>query len=453
MGRLFGTDGVRGVVNEDLSCELAFKIGQAGASVLGSEVHTPRIIVGRDTRVSGEMLEAVLNAGICSVGGEVLQAGIIPTPGLAYLVRQYGADAAVMISASHNSFEFNGIKWFNCDGFKLSDEVEDKIEAIVLNEKTKLKLAVGEEVGRLVKAHNSSEDYRSYLKNNTPGDFKGFKIVLDCANGAASTVAPKLFRSLGAEVTCLFHTPDGVNINAKCGSTHPQRLQQAVLEIGADIGIAFDGDADRMIAVDEYGVVVDGDRIMAICAVDLYERQELAKNTLVTTVMSNLGMKIFMENAGINVVTTKVGDRYVLECMLEHGYNFGGEQSGHFIFLEKNTTGDGMLSALELLNVIKRRGESLASLARPVEIFPQVLVNIQIQNEYKEAYKQDEQILERIAQTEELLSSEGRVLVRASGTEPLIRVMIEGRDNEQIQGEALEIARLFAKKYKGKIKA
>ena len=451
MARLFGTDGVRGLANSELSCELTFKIGQAGAHVLANEVHAPRILIGRDTRISGEMLFSALTAGICSVGAEAVDAGIIPTPGLAYLVKQYHADAAVMISASHNSFEYNGLKWFNQHGYKLSDTLEDEIEAIVTHSENKMPLAEGKRIGRPVKAQNARIDYLERLIDVTETDLTGLNIVLDCANGAASSIAPELFMRLGASVHTLFNIPDGLNINAQCGSTHPHRLQQAVMERGADIGIAFDGDADRMIAVDEYGVVVNGDSIMAICGKDMKDRNLLKDNTIVTTVMSNLGMKLGMREEGIHIVVTDVGDRYVLEKMRERGYSLGGEQSGHFIFLNKSTTGDGMLSALELLSIMKRKGESLTSLARKIEIFPQVLVNVRIKNEHKQHFGQNKKMKDAIRRVEDKMGDTGRVLVRASGTEPLIRIMLEGRDQCLIQEEAICIARVLEKEFEGEI--
>lgn len=449
MGRLFGTDGVRGIANTELTCELAFRLGQAGAYVLANEVHSPRILIGRDTRISGEMLLNALIAGICSVGAEAVDTGVIPTPGIAYLVKQYHADAAVMISASHNSFEYNGIKWFNQHGFKLSDAIEDQIEQLVKD--GQIPLAKDSDIGRPVKAQNAQMDYLERLFLLAEEDLSEFSIVLDCANGASSAIAPALFNKLGAEVHVLFNNPDGFNINAKCGSTHPQRLQQMVVEKGADIGIAFDGDADRMIAVDEYGVVVDGDQILAICAKDMKARSILNKDAFVATVMSNLGLKVRMKDYGINVVSTNVGDRYVLEKMQKDGYNLGGEQSGHFIFLDKNSTGDGMLSAIELLSVMKRTGESLTALARDTEIFPQVLINVRINNKYKQEYEKNKQLMSKITEIEEKLGTMGRILVRASGTEPLIRVMIEGKDNDMIYKEALALSRMIAEEFEGQI--
>lgn len=451
MARLFGTDGVRGVANRELTGELAFKLGQAGAQVLTSAVHRPRILIGRDTRISGEMLLYALAAGICSAGAEAVDVGVIPTPGIAYLTRTHDADAGVVISASHNSFEFNGIKWFNGEGFKLSDALEDEIEALIRSDAPQA-LPTGEKVGRMVEAARSAQEYMDFLAGAEQIDLSGLKIALDCANGAASPVAAAVFERLGATVLAYFDDPDGSNINANCGSTHPKRLQQLVVEQGADVGLAFDGDADRLIAVDEHGVLVDGDRIMTICAMDMKERGVLQKNTLVATVMSNLGMIHTLQDAGIRVELTDVGDRYVLEKMQKEGYNFGGEQSGHLIFLEKNTTGDGMLSALELLSVMVRKKKKLSELSGSVRIYPQVLVNVQVPNEKKYLYKEEDAVLRQIASTERKLEGKGRVLVRTSGTEPLVRIMLEGENEAMIEAEAVAIATLVAERFGGSIR-
>ena len=451
MARLFGTDGVRGVANRELTGELAFKLGQAGAQVLTNVVHRPRILIGRDTRISGEMLLYALAAGICSAGAEAVDVGVIPTPGIAYLTRTHDADAGVVISASHNSFEFNGIKWFNSEGFKLSDELEDRIEALIRSG-SEQPLPIGAEVGRMVEAVRSRQEYIDFLCGACAVDLTGFKVALDCANGASSTVAAAVFERMGAQVHAYFDDPDGSNINANCGSTHPQRLQQMVVEIGADVGLAFDGDADRLIAVDEHGVLVDGDQVMAICAMDQKARGTLKKDTLVATVMSNLGMIHTLRDAGIRVELTDVGDRYVLEKMLQDGYNLGGEQSGHLIFLDKNTTGDGILSALELMSVMARRKEKLSSLVQSVRIYTQVLVNVQVPNEKKYFYREDEAIIRQIALAERKLEGKGRVLVRTSGTEPLVRIMIEGEKKTMIEAEAISIARLIAERFDGKIR-
>ncbi len=451
MARLFGTDGVRGVANRDLTCELAFKLGQAGALVLTKGTEKPVIIIGRDTRISGEMLLNALMAGICSAGAMAADVGVIPTPGIAYLTREHGADAGVVISASHNTYEFNGIKWFSKSGFKLSDEVEDSIEEIVLGKRSQ-KLPENGDIGRIAVFPSGAAEYINHLVDSSDIRLDGLKIVLDCANGASTPIAPEVFCRLGAEVIPCFISPNGVNINDDCGSTKPQNLQLLVLEHKADVGLAFDGDADRLIAVDEKGEIVDGDRIMALCARDMSRRGTLSKNTLVTTVMSNIGMVNSLRGDGINVEITDVGDRYVLERMLAGGYNFGGEQSGHLILLDKNTTGDGILSALELLSVVVKKGMPLSTLAHAIEIYPQILVNVAVPEEAKRAYANNKHITERIRGAEAVFGGKGRVLVRTSGTEPLIRVMMEGENEDIVNKEAAAVAELIAETYGGKIK-
>lgn len=452
MARLFGTDGVRGIANRELDCTLAYKIGAVGACVLTNEVHSPRILIGMDTRKSGPMLGAALSAGICSVGGDVVDVGVVPTPALAHLVRLYDADAAVMISASHNPMEFNGIKWFNSKGFKLSDEIEDRIEEMIRTDAS-LPRPEGREVGTIIPAPRAARDYADFLVSKSEGRFDGLKVVLDCANGASSAIAGKVFERLGAEVIVTGCAPDGMNINDDCGSTHPEALQQKVVETGADIGFAFDGDADRLISCDEHGVIVDGDRAMGILAMHMKSKGKLKKDTLVLTVMSNLGLKKRMEEAGIAVSETKVGDRYVLEDMLENGYNIGGEQSGHVILLDHNTTGDGMMTAIALLNVLADTGAAFSKLADEIPVYPQVLVNVTISNELKADAMDDREIAEKKQEIEERLNGNGRVLIRASGTEPLMRVMLEGADEKEILDYALEIAHIYVKKYNGRIKA
>ncbi|HHY82821.1 MAG TPA: phosphoglucosamine mutase [Clostridiales bacterium] len=443
MGRLFGTDGVRGLANSELTCKLAFELGQAGAYVLTLAKHKPRILIGRDTRISGDMLEAALTAGICSVGAEAVIVGVIPTPAVAYLTRHYGADAGVVISASHNSMEYNGIKFFDRQGYKLPDELEERIESIILDGTEKMPAPVGVEVGRRVRVQNAVKDYVKFLRSTINTDLKGLRIVLDCANGAAYEAAPMVFESLGAEVITIYNTPDGTNINDYCGSTHPEKLQSHVLETGADVGLAFDGDADRLIAVDEHGNIVDGDQVMLICGLDLMSKGKLKDNTIVGTVMSNLGLDIALKNAGCRLEKTKVGDRYVLERMLEKGYNLGGEQSGHIIFLDHNTTGDGILTALQLLSVLKQSGKQLSELAGGMRKYPQVLVNARVSEQKKNNYLNDEVIQEEIRRIEALFSEEGRVLIRTSGTEPVVRVMIEGADQRVIENEAVKLAKLI----------
>lgn len=444
MGRLFGTDGVRGIANLELTGTLAYKLGQAGAYVLTSETkHTPRILVGMDTRISGSMLESALVAGICSVGAEAICLGVIPTPAVAYLTRLYKADAGVVISASHNPYEFNGIKFFNANGYKLPDAIEEKIEAIVLDESYELPKPTGKELGFKSVIGTAVDDYVSYLKSTIDTDLSGMKIALDCANGAAFQAAPKTLRELGAEVLVINNNPDGVNINLNCGSTHMEELQKFVVESGADIGLAFDGDADRMLAVDEKGNIIDGDQIMAVIGLDLAKKGKLSKNTIVATVMSNLGFDIMAKREGISLVKTKVGDRYVLEEMLDKGYVLGGEQSGHIIFLEHNTTGDGLLTALQLLRVMKDSKKKPSELASVMQVLPQVLINAKVRNDNKHKYLEDEVIAKVCGELEAEFDGEGRVLIRPSGTEPLVRVMIEGKDQDYIRSRAEELARLI----------
>ncbi|NLD48100.1 MAG: phosphoglucosamine mutase [Clostridiaceae bacterium] len=444
MGRLFGTDGVRGVANSELTAELAYKLGQAGAYVLTAETkHTPKILVGMDTRISGDMLEAALVAGLCSVGAEVVTLGIIPTPAVAYLTRLYKADAGVVISASHNPFEFNGIKFFNNKGYKLSDSIEERIESIILDNSEKIVLPTGEKVGKRTEIETSLEDYVNFVKSTIDGDLKGLKVAIDCANGASYQTAPLALFELGAETCVICNEPDGININCDCGSTHLNRLQKLVKENGADIGLAFDGDADRVLAVDENGNMVDGDQIMAIIGLELKKQGKLAQDAIVVTVMSNLGFDIMARREGLNTVKTKVGDRYVLENMLENGYVLGGEQSGHIIFLEHNTTGDGLLTGVQLLYVLKKTGKKLSELASVMQILPQVLKNARVKNENKNKYLEDEVVCKMCKELEDEFKGEGRVLIRPSGTEPLVRVMIEGKDQDYITKRAFELANII----------
>ena len=445
MGRMFGTDGVRGIANAGLSGELAFKLGQASAEVLTGEVHRAKILIGMDTRISADMLEFAMVAGICSAGADACTLGVIPTSAVAHLTRYYEADAGVVISASHNSFEYNGIKIFNRDGYKLADEIEDQIEHIVKNGSQKT-LPTGLGVGRRVKLKNGIEEYIKFLSGTTAESLSGLKIALDCVNGAASMVAPEVFRRLGAEVICFYNSPDGTNINDNCGSTHPENLSRLVSEMGADIGLAFDGDADRLIAIDEFGRLINGDRVMAINAIDLKERGRLKKDVLCATVMSNLGLELGLKERGITVVKTDVGDRYVLEEMLKNGYSLGGEQSGHVIFLDHNTTGDGILTGIQLASVLKRKQKSLSELANVISILPQVLVNAKVSEDKKHCYTQDQQIMEKISSLEGQMHGRGRVLIRPSGTEPLVRVMIEGEDRDYIEKQASDIAKLIETK-------
>lgn len=444
MGRLFGTDGVRGIANHDLPAELAYKLGQAGAYVLTGETkHIPKILVGMDTRISGHMLEAALVAGICSVGAEAICLGVVPTPAIAYLTRLYNADAGVVISASHNPYEFNGIKFFNQNGYKLPDAIEDKIEALIQGEADEIPRPTGREIGKKSIMESASEDYVSFIKGTIDCDLSGLKIAVDCSNGAAYKVAPQALELLGAEVFVINNKPDGININDKCGSTHMEGLQKYVKEIGADAGIAFDGDADRMLAVDENGNIVNGDQIIAITGLEMKKKGKLKHNTVVATVMSNMGFDIMAGKEGLNIVKTKVGDRYVLEEMLDKGYCLGGEQSGHVIFLDYNTTGDGLLTALQLLCIMKTSGKRLSELAAVMENLPQVLKNAKVDNLKKYNYLEDEVIACMCKELEEEFHGEGRVLIRPSGTEPLVRVMIEGRDQEYITRKATELVSLI----------
>ena len=451
MSRLFGTDGVRGIANAELSCELAMKIGAAGAYVLTSDVHNPRILVGQDTRKSGDMLACALSAGICSIGGDVINVGVIPTPAMAYLARLYSADAAVMISASHNTMEYNGIKWFDGSGYKLSDELEDRIEAIIKSNEP-MEKPTGSEVGNCLAAPRAVEKYKEFLKSSATESFEGMTVVLDCANGSASGIAADVFKELGAKVISWADEPDGCNINDLCGSTHPDSLQELMTERMADAGFAFDGDADRVIAADEMGNIVDGDRIMGICAKEMKAEGRLKDNTLVVTVLSNLGLKLRMKELGINVVETAVGDRYIIERMRQKGYTLGGEQSGHIIFYDKNTTGDGMLSAIQVMNILAKTKKRFSVLADEVPILPQVMVNVIVKPEDKAAALEDADMKAAIADVEKRLEGEGRVLVRASGTEPLIRIMLEGKSEEQINPLAISIARILERKDGGRIK-
>jgi len=444
VGRLFGTDGVRGVANSELTAELAYKLGKAGAYVLTAETrHTPKILVGMDTRISGGMFEAALVAGICSVGAEAVCLGVIPTPAVAYLTRYYNADAGVVISASHNPYEFNGIKFFDRSGYKLPDAIEERIESIILEKSEELPKPTGKNVGVRKTRDSALHDYIAFLKNTINGSLEGLKIAVDCANGASYRAAPITLSELGAEVSVIHDKPDGLNINSNCGSTHLGDLQKFVRETGADLGLAFDGDADRVLAVDEHGHLVDGDRVMAVIGLDLKKKGKLVRDTIVATVMSNMGLDIMAKREGLKIVKTRVGDRYVLEEMLKEGYVLGGEQSGHVIFREHNTTGDGLITALQLLSVVRDSSMKLSELASVVQVLPQVLKNARIRNENKHSYLEDEVIARMCRELEEEFNGEGRVLIRPSGTEPLVRVMIEGRDQQYITGRAIELARII----------
>lgn len=444
MSRMFGTDGVRGVAGAELTIELATKLGQAGAYVLTKEQeHQPTLIVGCDTRISGGMLANALMAGICSVGANAIYVGVMPTPAIAYLTRKHKVDAGVVISASHNPMEFNGIKFFNGEGYKLSDALEDEIEELIRNNMKDVVLPIGSGVGRIDYRFDLRDEYVEFMKKCVPVDLKGMKIVIDCAEGASYYTSVKTLKDLGADLVAIHTKPDGTNINANCGSTHMEELQARVVYEKADVGLAFDGDADRMLAVDEKGNLVDGDQLMAICGCHMKKKGTLKKNTIVVTVMTNLGFSLMGEREGIHVEKTKVGDRYVLENMLENGYNIGGEQSGHIIFLDDNTTGDGLLSGLHLLQVMKETGRKLSELAEVMEVLPQALVNAKVPNHKKEKFMEYTEIAEAIKALEEKFNGEGRVLIRPSGTEPLVRVMIEGKNQGEIEEEAQKLAELI----------
>lgn len=446
MARLFGTDGVRGVAGTELTIDLATKLGQAGAYVLTKEKsHQPTIIVGCDTRISGGMLANALMAGICSVGANAIYVGVAPTPAIAYLTRKHKVDAGVVISASHNPMEFNGIKFFNGEGYKLSDELEDEIEALIKDNMKDIDFPIGPGIGKIDYRFDIVDEYVEFEKKTVPVDLSGVKIVIDCAEGASSYTSVKALKDLGADLVAIHTEPDGTNINANCGSTHMAELQARVVSEKANVGIAFDGDADRMLAVDENGKVVDGDEIMAICGNYLKSKGKLAKDTIVVTVMTNLGFTIMGKNQNINIEKTKVGDRYVLENMLANGYNLGGEQSGHVIFLDDNTTGDGLLSALHLLQAMVDTGKPLSELASVMEVLPQALVNAKVPNHKKESYMEYSDIADAIAELEKKFDGEGRVLIRPSGTEPLVRVMIEGKEQAVIDEEAHKLAELITK--------
>lgn len=446
MARMFGTDGVRGVAGSELTIELATKLGQAGAYVLTKEQeHQPTIIVGCDTRISGGMLASALMAGICSVGANAIFVGVMPTPAIAYLTRKHKVDAGVVISASHNPMEFNGIKFFNGAGYKLPDALEDEIEALIRNEMKDVVLPTGSGVGKIEYRFDLRDEYVEFIKKCVPVDLTGKKIVIDCAEGASYYTSVKALTDLGAELVAIHTKPDGTNINANCGSTHMDELKARVVYEKADIGIAFDGDADRMLAVDEHGELIDGDQIMAICGLYMKQQGTLKNDTMVVTVMTNLGFTLMGQREQIHIEKTKVGDRYVLECMLENGYNLGGEQSGHVIFLDDNTTGDGLLSALHLLEVLVKTGKPLSELASVMEVLPQALVNAKVPNHKKESFLEYQEIADAIACVEKKFNGEGRVLIRPSGTEPLVRVMIEGKEQSVIEEEAKKLAELITR--------
>lgn len=447
MGRLFGTDGARGIANSELTCEMAMNIGRAAAFVLTREnVKHPKVLIGKDTRASSNMLEMALAAGLCSVGADVVLAGFIPTPAVAYLISDCGADAGVMISASHNPCEYNGIKLFNNCGYKLPDAIEEEIESLVLDDMSSIKFPVGGDVGNVFIRHDYVDKYIDHVVNSTDVRLEGLKIALDCSNGSASYTAQRIFKALGAELHIMHANPDGENINANCGSTHMNGLIDYVNAYGMDLGLAFDGDSDRCLAVDEKGNLIDGDRLIAIFAKSLKEQGKLKGNTAVVTVMTNIGFKQFAKENGINVAETGVGDRYVLEEMLKNDYVIGGEQSGHIIFKDFATTGDGQLTGLQFASIIAKTGKTASELASVMQVFPQTMVNVSATPELKSLLKTDADIKNAINSVAEKLGDEGRILVRASGTEPLIRVMLEGKNIKEIAAMAEDVAAVIKSK-------
>ncbi len=441
MGRLFGTDGARGVANTELTCEVAMAIGRAAAMVLIENTrHRPTVVIGKDTRASSDMLEAALTAGLCSVGADVLPLGVLPTPAVAYLVSKYEADAGIMISASHNPCEYNGIKLFDGNGYKLPDTLENAIEAIVLDGAQTPPTPVAGAVGRVLPMKPAVDDYVYHLLSTTDVDLRGMKIAVDCANGSASTTARKLFSALGADCVYINDQPDGENINRDCGSTHIEQLSELVKKMKYSAGVAFDGDADRCLAVDEKGNLLDGDKMMAVMALDMKEQGRLPGDTLVVTVMSNLGLFRFCEDKNIHTVSTKVGDRYVLEEMRRMGYELGGEQSGHIILTHHATTGDGQLAAIQLLSILRRKGWKMSRAGAMMERYPQVMVNVRADAAQKKQFNDSKTLQKAIKDADKGLGNEGRVLVRVSGTEPLVRIMVEGKDFDLINTIATQLA-------------
>ncbi len=449
MGRLFGTDGARGVAITELTCELAMKIGRAAAVVLTrhSKRDKAKIIIGKDTRISSDVLESALVAGICSVGADAVLLGVIPTPAVAVLVEKYDADAGVMISASHNSVEFNGIKLFSSEGFKLPDSVENEIEKLILDTPDEIKLKDGIAIGKIIHEKNAVWDYLRHIMKSVDCDFRGIKVAIDCANGAASDCATKLFQGLGASCYFINNDPDGTNINRDCGSTHMEQLRKYVVDNKCHVGLAFDGDADRCLAVDEKGEVVDGDKLLAIFSKYMKACGTLNSNTCVVTVMTNLGFMKYAKKENVVVARTGVGDRYVLEEMQRGGYNLGGEQSGHIIMLDYANTGDGEMTGVKLLEIMAKTKKKLSELASVMETYPQVLENVTIKSEYKGNWQTDKGVAEFIEMYKEKLGDDGRILVRESGTEPLVRVMLEGKHLGKITEYAKTIAEAISKSF------
>jgi phosphoglucosamine mutase len=441
MRKLFGTDGVRGVANlHPMTSEMAMQLGRAAAHIFMRRAGRHQIVIGKDTRLSGYMLESALTSGICSMGVDVLLVGPMPTPAIAFLTRSLRADAGVVISASHNPYQDNGIKFFSSDGLKLPDEVEARIEQLIVSDEIRHLRPTADQIGKAYRIDDADGRYIEFVKRSVPRDldFQGIKLVVDCANGAAYKVAPTVLRELGARVEVIGNQPNGMNINAECGAVHPQSLQKAVLETRADLGIALDGDADRGIFVSEQGQVIDGDHVMAALGLDLHRQGLLAKRTVVGTVMSNYGLERSLSKAGVTLVRTPVGDRYLLERMQADGYNFGGEQSGHFIFLDHNTTGDGLISALQVLSLMKRTKQPLSELARAMEPVPQILRNVEVVR--KPNLESIPEIQQTMRESEQRLNGCGRLLVRYSGTEPLLRIMVEGEEDALIREIAENLA-------------
>ncbi|MDO5038001.1 MAG: phosphoglucosamine mutase [Tissierellia bacterium] len=449
MGKLFGTDGIRGLVGQDLSPQLAFRAGLAAGEILANKEKSGKrgqVVLGRDTRISGPMLASALASGLAAMGLDVIDLGVIPTPGVAYLVRKYQADLGVVISASHNPYPYNGIKFFSSQGYKLDDRIEEQMEALILDPDWEGNFAPVEDLGQIQVSHQGKKDYEAYLLSLLEGaDLSQLKIALDLGNGALYHIAKEVLTKAGAQLEVIHQEPNGLNINDACGSTSPKEIQDLVLKTGADMGFSFDGDADRIIAVDEKGRQVDGDHILAICARQLKDQGLLAGDGLVGTVMTNIGLDRYLEDLGLKIIKAKVGDRYVLEEMLAGGYVLGGEQSGHIIFLNNNTTGDGLATGLHLIKVALEYKESLGQLNDLMVSYPQVLVNAQVANHKKQAYLDNETIKEAIKALEDKFGKTGRVVIRPSGTEPLVRVMIEGQDQEMLEKEARRLADLIEK--------
>ena len=452
MRKYFGTDGIRRIANTELSPELVYRVAKAGAYALAKHSnHAPTILIGRDTRISGTLIESAMTAGFLSYGANVKSLGVIPTPAVAYLTKKMKADASVVISASHNTYEFNGVKYFSNKGMKIPDEIEEEIEEMMDSEKLNDFTAVNEKIGTAEVRTDLLDEYVYFFRKNFEEEFENyntddFVVAIDTANGATSVVAEKVFTALGIKHYIMNNTPNGININQNCGSTHLDMLKKYVVENNCNLGIAYDGDGDRCLAVDENGNEIDGDRLLAIISNYMKEKGTLKNNTVVATVMSNLGLKKYAESNGLNFIQTKVGDRYVLEEMLKNGYNIGGEQSGHIIFLDYNPTGDGILTSLMLIKVMLEKQKSASELCKIIKMYPQVLINAKVSSEKKNLYKEDEEIQNEIQKLENEFSGNGRVLIRPSGTEPLIRVMIEGENQDYIRDKAEKLAKLIEKK-------